>query len=79
MAISPPKRYGWVGLGAMGFPMANQLRQKLPPESQLFVYDVNEEATQRFIRESDGSVPVTIVKNAREVAECSVSMNYNLR
>ncbi|KAJ8076822.1 hypothetical protein PM082_001245 [Marasmius tenuissimus] len=74
MPVSSPKRYGWVGLGAMGYPMANQLRRKLPPGSELFVYDVNEEATQRFTHESGGSIPVRIVKNAREVADCSECM-----
>ncbi|KAG7091064.1 hypothetical protein E1B28_010121 [Marasmius oreades] len=74
MLTSLPSRFGWVGLGAMGYPMANQLRQKLPAGCELWVFDVNEEATQRFVSESEGSMPISIAQNAREVAENSECM-----
>lgn len=59
----------------MGYPMASQLRQKLSAGSELWVFDVNEEATERFVSENEGSMRVSIAQNAREVAENSVRMN----
>ena len=34
------KAVGFVGLGAMGKPMAKNLIEKLPPESQVYLFDV---------------------------------------
>lgn len=39
--LTPPMRFGWVGLGAMGYPMAGQLRRKLPRTSTLWIYDID--------------------------------------
>ncbi|KAF9268663.1 hypothetical protein L218DRAFT_1048219 [Marasmius fiardii PR-910] len=71
MSTSLPSRFGWVGLGAMGFPMASQLQQKLPAGCKLCVFDVNEEVTKRFVDKVSGSIPVSIAQSAREVAEDS--------
>ncbi|KAL0581306.1 hypothetical protein V5O48_000682 [Marasmius crinis-equi] len=60
MPASLPQRYGWVGLGAMGYPMANQLRQKLPQGCKLIVYDVNEDVTKQFVDENGGSIQVKV-------------------
>ncbi|PPQ99758.1 hypothetical protein CVT24_009661 [Panaeolus cyanescens] len=44
-----PLRLGWVGLGAMGFPMALQLQKKMPASSVLLIYDIDNSTLDRFI------------------------------
>ncbi|KAJ3800077.1 NAD binding domain of 6-phosphogluconate dehydrogenase-domain-containing protein [Lentinula aff. detonsa] len=68
-----PRRFGWVGIGAMGFPMASQLLQKLPSSHQLFIYDVDTVVLQKFIQtNADPNRPtITIVSSPKEVVEHS--------
>ncbi|KAF2204413.1 3-hydroxyisobutyrate dehydrogenase [Delitschia confertaspora ATCC 74209] len=61
--------WGFIGLGRMGFPMAKNLRAKLPSEDTLFIQDVNKEATAKFLEENPEGV--RIAENPREVAEKS--------
>ncbi|KAF2873368.1 NAD binding domain of 6-phosphogluconate dehydrogenase-domain-containing protein [Massariosphaeria phaeospora] len=61
--------WGFIGLGQMGFPMAKNLRAKLPTEDVLFVQDVNTAATKKFLEEH--SQGVCVAQNVREVAEKS--------
>ncbi|EEB95539.1 hypothetical protein MPER_05474 [Moniliophthora perniciosa FA553] len=70
--MSFPKRFGWIGLGAMGYPMAKQLRQNLPSSSSLVIYDIDQDVLHRFAKGSVGSISVTITASAKEVAENSV-------
>ncbi|KAH8821885.1 3-hydroxyisobutyrate dehydrogenase [Xylogone sp. PMI_703] len=44
--------YGFVGLGAMGYPMAKNILAKAAPEDRLVVYDTNIETTKRFAKEA---------------------------
>ncbi|PNS18788.1 hypothetical protein CAC42_5327 [Sphaceloma murrayae] len=60
--------YGFVGLGRMGYPMAGNLRAKLPSSDTLIVHDINAEATARFKSEHKG---VEVVKSVRDVAVAS--------
>ncbi|GAM85083.1 hypothetical protein ANO11243_030860 [Dothideomycetidae sp. 11243] len=60
--------YGFIGLGQMGYPMAVNLRTKLPSSDQVIVYDINTEATGRLQKEHKG---VEVARSAREVAEKS--------
>ncbi|KAK7045562.1 hypothetical protein VNI00_007394 [Paramarasmius palmivorus] len=69
--MSFPKRYGWIGLGAMGYPMATQLCQRLPPSSSLVIHDIDQDVLHRFKQENLGSIPVTTAANAKEVTENS--------
>ncbi|EKM74942.1 hypothetical protein AGABI1DRAFT_116631 [Agaricus bisporus var. burnettii JB137-S8] len=48
---SLPTDFGWVGLGAMGFPMAEQLRRKIPRTCTLWVYDIDLVATEKFVKQ----------------------------
>ena len=66
-----PKSVGFIGLGAMGKPMAINLARKLPHGSQIHVHDVVLAAVDEVYEISPG----TIVKcaNAMEVTEKSVS------
>ncbi|QQK42278.1 Putative 3-hydroxyisobutyrate dehydrogenase [Penicillium digitatum] len=80
--------WGFVGLGKMGYHMANNLRAKIPASDTLIVRDVNEDVMKRFAAEawetaqSNGACPnecqVEIAQNAREVAEKSVVMVTSL-
>ena len=53
-----------------GYPMANNLRAKIPAEDTLFVHDVNTAATKKFLEEHPQGVRVA--SNVREVAEKAV-------
>ncbi|KAF2473958.1 uncharacterized protein BDR25DRAFT_282099 [Lindgomyces ingoldianus] len=61
--------WGFIGLGRMGFPMARNLRAKLPSHDVLFIQDVNKNATKKFLEENPEGV--RIADNVREVAEKS--------
>lgn len=62
---------GFIGLGAMGFPMVENLVKKLPPVAKVFVFDVSEEALQR-IANNQAEGRVHICGSSREVAESAV-------
>ena len=61
---------GFIGLGAMGLPMAKHLANKLPSETRIYVFDVAAQAMENFSAE----FPRKIVKcgSAREVAQQTV-------
>ncbi|KAF2273012.1 3-hydroxyisobutyrate dehydrogenase [Westerdykella ornata] len=59
--------WGFIGLGRMGYPMARNLRSKLPADDILFVQDINKAATSQFLEENPTGVRVA--ESAREVAE----------
>jgi len=65
------KTWGFIGLGQMGYPMAKNLRAKIPHSDTLVIYDVNGSATQRFAEEVGvtESKTIEIAKGVREVAE----------
>ncbi|KAJ6475342.1 NAD binding domain of 6-phosphogluconate dehydrogenase-domain-containing protein [Mycena vitilis] len=66
MAASPPERFGWVGLGAMGWPMACQLLKNT--SANLVIFDVDATLLSRFACQApDGRVQ--IASSARRVAE----------
>ena len=69
--VSDFKKLGFIGLGAMGMPMATHLANKLPSASQIWVYDV----VEKVVDDMCAKFPGRIVKgrSAREVAENSVS------
>lgn len=72
-----PTRFGWVGLGAMGYPMAVQLRRKIPQTASFYIFDLDKPALERFVHETAGFGTVTIANSSKEVAEHSVSSFYN--
>jgi 3-hydroxyisobutyrate dehydrogenase-like beta-hydroxyacid dehydrogenase len=82
-----PTHFGWVGLGAMGFPMAEQLRRKLPQTCTLWVYDINLVASETFVRQETQydagrdcqGAQVNIATSSRDVAEKSVRMSKYLK
>ncbi|KAA8651340.1 uncharacterized protein ATNIH1004_000222 [Aspergillus tanneri] len=80
--------WGFIGLGQMGYAMAKNLRAKIPASDTLIIRDVNEDATKRFVQETqkaarssgagDDTSKVLVAQNAREVAEQSTVMITSL-
>ncbi|KAH8807434.1 3-hydroxyisobutyrate dehydrogenase-like protein [Xylogone sp. PMI_703] len=69
MAELKTNAVGFIGLGAMGRPMARHLGNKLPAETKIYVFDVAQAVVDEFCAE----FPEKVVKksSAREVAEVS--------
>lgn len=57
-----------------GYPMAKNLRSKLPSDDTLIVHDINEAATKKLVSEAPGGQGVTIAGSVREVAEKAVKL-----
>ncbi|KAL9049116.1 MAG: hypothetical protein Q9162_007387, partial [Coniocarpon cinnabarinum] len=53
----------------MGYPMAMNLRQKIQPEDELIIHDVNAQATARFKEEMGNASNIRIAGDVRQVAE----------
>ncbi|PPQ78120.1 hypothetical protein CVT25_015645 [Psilocybe cyanescens] len=80
-----PKTIGWIGLGAMGFPMALRIARCAEPGSVLYIYDIDASAMDRFVDavkprkeaaeegngEGEPGAEIRCVGCAREVAESS--------
>jgi NAD binding domain of 6-phosphogluconate dehydrogenase len=77
-STSTSMRYGFVGLGQMGYPMAmNLLRKTNTPQSTFTIYDVNPLSLSRFVNESttiEGAPQVIVAKTPKELAERSVCL-----
>ena len=65
------KAVGFVGLGAMGYPMAQQLARKLPSQTKLLVFDVLSGAVDDIRAEFDGKIEACF--SSKEVTEGSAS------
>ncbi|KAJ6586898.1 NAD binding domain of 6-phosphogluconate dehydrogenase-domain-containing protein [Mycena vulgaris] len=61
-----PKSFGWVGLGAMGWPMANQLLKN--NAANLVIFDVDQSLLNRFVREAPAG-RVKIASSSSQVAD----------
>jgi 3-hydroxyisobutyrate dehydrogenase-like beta-hydroxyacid dehydrogenase len=71
-------RYGFVGLGQMGYPMAMNLLRKTAAEKvggEFTIYDVNPLSLSRFTSEASTVVPgvkVSVALHPKDLAEKSV-------
>jgi 3-hydroxyisobutyrate dehydrogenase-like beta-hydroxyacid dehydrogenase len=77
-------RYGFVGLGQMGYPMAMNLLRKTAGEGNagttFMVYDVNPLSLSRFMNESE-AIPgarVSVALHPKDLAEKSVRSPWSL-
>ncbi|KAF7315410.1 3-hydroxyisobutyrate dehydrogenase [Mycena indigotica] len=61
----PPQRLGWIGLGAMGWPMAKQLLANYS-SATLTVYDIEQSLLEKFASEEPERVK--IASNAKQTA-----------
>ncbi|KXS93824.1 hypothetical protein AC579_8793 [Pseudocercospora musae] len=59
----------FIGIGAMGYGMAANLRKKMPQEATLYVNDPNARARKRFVSEFSNHGPIEILGTAKEAAE----------
>ncbi|KIJ38393.1 hypothetical protein M422DRAFT_231325 [Sphaerobolus stellatus SS14] len=64
-----PGRFGFIGLGAMGFPMAVQLCRKLPSTTSVAVFDINKAAIENFVGKVDNPTRIYAAQDAKDVAE----------
>ncbi|QDS71541.1 hypothetical protein FKW77_005368 [Venturia effusa] len=64
------KSIGFIGLGLMGLPMAQNLVKKTSHSTKLFVYDVVDDVLKTFCEEHP--LRVTAMRSSREVAERAV-------
>ncbi|KAI0863682.1 3-hydroxyisobutyrate dehydrogenase, variant [Xylaria cubensis] len=71
IATDPKIRYGFIGVGVMGWGMAMNLRQKIPKEAKMVICEINESRRNQFIEEAQSRGVVTVVNSPREVAEQS--------
>ncbi len=63
--------YGFIGIGVMGWGMAQNLRAKIPKSSQLIICEIVEERRDKFVAETEGLIKVAY--SPKEVAEQAVS------
>lgn len=61
------------GLGQMGHGMAKNIRQKIPAESVLVIYDINQEVMRQFVQDFSNGFNVRIASSPKQVAELAVS------
>jgi len=65
----PNVTYGFIGIGVMGFPMAQNLRRRIPPSSKLVICEVNKPAVDKFLSETHPNDNITAVSNPKEIAQ----------
>jgi hypothetical protein len=58
-----------IGLGAMGYAMASNVRKKAPADAILYINDINISVCERFKSGHSGYGPIEIVSTAREAVE----------
>lgn len=68
-----PQHFGFIGLGAMGFPMALNLSKKAPGPKTINIYDVNADSLKRATAAAVDCF--NICSSAKEVAEKSVRIS----
>ncbi|OGE46975.1 hypothetical protein PENARI_c081G12066 [Penicillium arizonense] len=61
--------YAVIGLGAMGYGMASNLRKNIPLSSTLFVYDVDRAVCDKFKIEFSGHGPIETNESIKETVE----------
>ncbi|KAH6659262.1 putative 3-hydroxyisobutyrate dehydrogenase G6G8.5 [Truncatella angustata] len=68
-----PDKYGFIGLGQMGFQMAKNLQAKLSPGDSIHLYDLNRDAARRLAEEMKtsraGGAAVEVVESVKEAAK----------
>jgi len=63
--------FGFIGLGAMGYAMAMNVRKKMSPTATLYINDVYRPSLEKFKEEFHSHGPIEIADSARDVAEHS--------
>jgi hypothetical protein len=63
----------------MGFPMARNLRAKIPPSSRLIICEVVEAQVRKFLIETKGAGEIQVARTPREVAEQAVGQSVEYK
>lgn len=71
----PQGTYGFIGIGVMGFPMAQNLRRKMPKESKLLICEVNQSQIDQFLDETQPREQIEVISTPKEIAEKAVGEN----
>jgi 3-hydroxyisobutyrate dehydrogenase-like beta-hydroxyacid dehydrogenase len=58
MAFVTGPTYGFIGLGQMGYGMAQNLRRKIHQNSRFIICELDEQRRNQFIEETEGVVEV---------------------
>ena len=58
----------------MGYPMAVNLRTKMPADHVLIICDISEASIDRFRKEVEGKGPVQVVKTGCDAVQSAVSI-----
>jgi 3-hydroxyisobutyrate dehydrogenase-like beta-hydroxyacid dehydrogenase len=70
-ADGPPNvTYGFIGIGVMGYGMAQNLRAKIPESSTLVLCELSDARREKFIAETPGRIEVA--HSPKEVAQKAV-------
>ncbi|KAH8681086.1 3-hydroxyisobutyrate dehydrogenase [Xylariales sp. PMI_506] len=68
-------RYGFIGLGQMGYQMAKNLQAKLAPSDSVRIFDLNKDAVRRLAEEMNtsqaGGAAVEVAQSVNEAAKDS--------
>ncbi|KAI1304568.1 3-hydroxyisobutyrate dehydrogenase, variant [Xylaria venustula] len=68
---NPGIRYGFIGIGQMGWGMAMNLRQKIPSQAEMVICEICETRMNLFVQEAQSKGAVKIANSPKEVAELS--------
>lgn len=66
------------GLGMMGYPMAINIRKKIPSSSKLYIFDVSKAALDRFKDETSSYGEVVIASSSKDVADHAVHLDFSV-
>jgi 3-hydroxyisobutyrate dehydrogenase-like beta-hydroxyacid dehydrogenase len=67
----PNATYGFIGIGVMGWGMAQNLRKKMPKSSTLLICELDKPRRDKFVAETEGLMEVA--NFPKEVAEQAVN------
>ncbi|EEH42057.1 3-hydroxyisobutyrate dehydrogenase [Paracoccidioides lutzii Pb01] len=70
--------WGFIGLGQMGFPMARNLRSKIPESDTLIICDSNPKVTQQFVQEVASGLKVEVAASPQQLARESETIITSL-
>lgn len=65
----PAVTYGWIGIGVMGYPMAQNLRKRIPPSSELVVCEIVKPQLERFLSETAPKDKISQAATPAEIAQ----------
>lgn len=65
----PNVTYGFIGIGVMGFPMAQNLRKRIPSSSKIIICEINKSAVDKFLSETQPNDNISAASTPKEVAQ----------